>query len=227
MSHPPLLFTRSSSPPQLTNLWQGLDPYVSRDEKSWNLSQLAGRLIELSGNQASATLTAAFILVLDAQHQDEAVAWVTMKQSTFYPPDAAEAGIDLDNLVVVRLGDVASLARATVQLTRSGGFGLVILDIGPEALHAKANGYRRSRKKLTTPLLTKLVGLAQKYDTAVVALTEKTVQSASLSSLISLRAEARRKADVPNEIEISVLKDKRRGPGRFYHEVCRAPAGLR
>ena len=29
------------------------------------------------------------------------------------------------------------------------------------------------------------------------------------------------------DLEIDVLKDKRRGPGRRYREVCRAPAGLR
>jgi hypothetical protein len=86
---------------------------------------------------------------------------------------------------------------------------------------------RRKRESLTVPFITKLVGLAQRTSTAVVVLTEKTRESSSLNSLISLRCEARRSPDKPCEVEIDVLKDKRRGPGRRYREVFRAPAGLR
>ena len=121
--------------------------------------------------------------------------------------------------------------RATVELTRSGGFGLVVLDLGPGALDEKlekpARRYRKTRAQLSIPFITKLVGIAQKTATAVVVLTEKTRESSSLNSLISLRCEARRNPERPCEVEIDVLKDKRRGPGRRYREVCRAPAGLR
>ena len=144
---------------------------------------MAGRLVEISGQRAVANLTVAFGLVLEAQKRNEPVAWVTLRQSTFYPPDVADSGISLAHLAVVRVPD--------------------------------------------TPLLTKLVGLARKHATAVVVLTEKNGRTSSVSSLISLRAEARRNKDAPCELEVAILKDKRRGPGRLYHEVCRAPAGLR
>ena len=91
----------------------------------------------------------------------------------------------------------------------------------------RARRSRRSARVSPVPFITKLVGLAQKTSTAVVVLTEKTRESSSLNSLISLRCEARRNPDKPCEVEIDVLKDKRRGPGRRYREVCRAPAGLR
>jgi recombination protein RecA len=200
----------------------------------FGLEPLAGRLVEISGFRASANLTVAFGLVLEAQKKDEPVAWVTLSQSTFFPPDAAESGIDLARLAVVRVEDGIAACRAVVELTRSGGFGLVVLDLGPgaflEKLSKPAPRARRILKKhasLFVPFITKLVGLAQKTSTAVVVLTEKTRESSSLNSLISLRCEARRNPDKPCEVEIDVLKDKRRGPGRRYREVCHAPAGLR
>lgn len=205
---------------------------------------MAGRLVELSGERASANLTVAFGLVLECQSRNEPAAWVTLRHSTFFPPDAAESGISLAQLVVVRVAEPHRAARAAVELTRSGGFDLVVLDLGPEAVlerlareerarrpalspHTGRARPRRRRGGLPTPLLTKLVGLARKNDTAVVVLTEKAERSSSLSSLVSLRAETRRHPDEPCRLEIEVLKDKRRGPGHRHSEVCRAPAGLR
>jgi recombination protein RecA len=210
----------------------------------WGLEPLSGRLVEISGHRASANLTVAFGLVLEAQGKDEPVAWVTLAQSTFFPPDVAESGIDLGRLAVVRVSDGTAACRAVVELTRSGGFGLVVLDLGPGALQekletrpprarpsavvlTKAGRLLKKRGGISVPFITKLVGLAQKTSTAVVVLTEKTRESSSLNSLISLRCEARRSPDKPCEVEIDVIKDKRRGPGRRYREVCRAPAGLR
>ena len=200
---------------------------------SWGLSQMMGRLVEISGHRAAANLTVAFGLVLEAQRREETAAWVTLKQSTFFPPDAAASGISLAHLAVVRVDDARSATRATVELTRSGGFDLVVLDLGSYAIreklvrHDKRLDGRRGQKYLSTPLLTKLVGLARKNATAVVVLTEKTDRMSSVSSLISLRAEARRDKDAPHAVEVVVLKDKRRGPGRLHREVCHVPAGLR
>ena len=198
----------------------------------WGLEPLAGRLVEISGHRASANLTVAFGLVLEAQEKDEPAAWVTLARSTFFPPDAADSGVDLARLAVVRVQDGIAACRAVVELTRSGGFGLVVLDLGPMAFSEPKRVTRRQeptkkRAALSVPFITKLVGLAQRTATAVVILTEKTRESSSLNSLISLRCEARRNPDKPCEVEIDVLKDKRRGPGGRYREVCRAPAGLR
>jgi recombination protein RecA len=191
----------------------------------WGIESLTGRLAEISGHRAAANLTVAFGLVREAQAKEEPVAWVTLRKSTFFPPDVADSGVDLSRLAVVRVGGPLAAFKATVELTRSGGFGLVVLDLGPEALRERAE--KRSQRKFSVPFVTKLVGLAQKTGTAVVVLTEKTRETSSLSSLVSLRAETRRDPDRPCEVAIDVIKDKRRGPGRSYREVFRAPAGLR
>src|SRR5258705_11308948 len=61
----------------------------------WGLDALRGRLVELSARGATATLTAAIELVIEAQQAAEPVAWVTLGNATLYPPDAAASGVDL------------------------------------------------------------------------------------------------------------------------------------
>ena len=188
---------------------------------------MAGRLVEISGQKAAAQLSVAFGLVLEAQQCGEPAAWVTLRQSTFFPPDVAASGISLAHLAVVRVAEPRAAWRATLELTRGNGFGLVVLDLGPEAIRERLAREKRASRRLSTPLLTKLTGLARKNGTAVVVLTEKTEHQGSLSSLVSLRAYVRRNPDAPGNLEIAILKDKRRGPGRRIREVCRVPAGLR
>lgn len=191
----------------------------------WGLAALRGRLVELSARGATATLTAAMELVGEAQEQSEPVAWFALVTGTFYPPDVADSGIDLAALVVVRCPDATAAARAAERCLRSGAFGLVILDLG-EASH-----------DLTMQIQGRLVTLAQTHDAAVICLTEKSDDTASLGSLVSLRAEAlRRRPERPLAaprapsgefaVEVRVLKDKRRGPGFTRSLDRRGPAGL-
>ena len=106
---------------------------------------MMGRLVEISGHRAAANLTVAFGLVLEAQRREETAVWVTLKQSTFFPPDVAASGISLAHLAVVRVDDARAATRATVELTRSGGFDLVVLDLGPEAIREKL--VRRDKRR--------------------------------------------------------------------------------
>jgi recombination protein RecA len=197
----------------------------SKTETGWSLEQIAGRLVEISGSGATAALTLTFGLVLQAQLQNEPVAWITRNDSLFYPPDAAEGGVDLDALVIVRIPDLPAsagqagaraVARAADQLVRSGAFGLVVLDLG-------------AKPDVPTPLQTRLAGLAYKYQTALLCLTTKGDEVPSLGPLVSLRVAARRKrlADGQFSCGLIVLKDKRQGPTWRYAEVCHGPAGLR
>lgn len=187
----------------------------------WRLCELAGRLVELSGDGASAALTVAVGLVLEAQRASEPVAWITVGES-FFPPDLEESGVDLDALVVIRIdagqdkSKTVRALRAAAELLRSGGFGLVLVDLGRTG-------------ELPLAAQTRLQGLAQKHDSALVCLTQKSDETPSLGSLISLRAAARRRRLQPGlfACEVRVLKDKRRGPGWAASEVCRGPAGLR
>jgi recombination protein RecA len=182
----------------------------------WSLAQLAGRLVEISGSSDSASLTLALGLVLESQKQGEPAAWITTTATSFFPPDAAEEGIDVEALIVVRVPAVKAIPRAADRLVRSGGFGLVILDLGPNA-------------EITTPLQARLAGLAKKHHTLVICLTEKTSQSPSLGSLVSIRVQSfREKIDDDRfRCELRVIKDKRRGTTWTYEEVVCGPPGLR
>ena len=128
-------------------------------ETTWGLSAIRGRLVEVSARGASATLTAAFELVGEAQAQAEPVAWIALAGSSFYPPDVADSGIDLAALVVVRAPNATAAARAAERVLRSGAFGLVVIDLAGVAAD------------LSTPIQGRLVTLAQTHDAAVVCLT--------------------------------------------------------
>jgi recombination protein RecA len=166
----------------------------------WSLAQVAGRSAEISGSNATAALTPKCGLVLDAQKRGEPVGWATSTESYFYPPDAAQLGIDLAALVVVRVRKPDAIARAGEKLLRSGGFGLVVLDLG--------------LADIPTPLQSRLTGLAHHHHSGLVCITEKDSRLFSLGSLVSLRVHAERKRVGKNEFAcgLHVLKDKRRGP---------------
>ena len=190
---------------------------VSDSPTVWNYATFTGRFGEISAQHASAALTLAFQLVLEAQRRNEPAVWVTGQTSAFYPPDAAEGAIDLDALIVVRVPDNRRSARAADALLRSGGFGLVVLDLGADT------------RGLSPPMQSRLVGLAKKHQAALICLTEKETHRPSIGALVSIRAEALRKRDRDDRYtcRAQILKDKRRGPGWQHKEVFRGPDGLR
>jgi len=182
----------------------------------WGLAALRGRLIELSGRGARATLTAAMGLVLEAQMASEPAAWIqSPSHGGFYPPDAADSGVDLAALVVVRVPDAVSSARTAERLLRSGAFGLVVIDLG-----------LGGEQEMSMAEQGRLVTLAQAHDAAVVCLTEKSAEAASIGSLVSLRAEALRSGRDELQVGLRALKDKRRGPGWSRTLKVRGPAGM-
>jgi recombination protein RecA len=183
---------------------------------SWRLSVFAGRLGEISGSQTGAALTLAFRLMLEAQRRGEPVAWISRQGSAFFPPDAAETGVDLAALAVIWVRDARQSVRAADYLVRSGAFGLVALDLGQDS-------------RVPVPVQSRLVGLAKKHDCALLCLTEKGSDHPSLGSLVSVRAQAARTKKTGSRFrcEARILKDKRQGPGWTHTEVCRGPAGLR
>src|SRR6266700_2290488 len=89
-------------------------------QERWGLAAIRGRLVELSARGATATLTTAIELVVEAQTAGEPVAWIALASGTFYPPDVADSGVDLAALVVVRTPDAITCARAAERVLRSG-----------------------------------------------------------------------------------------------------------
>ncbi len=186
--------------------------------KEWSLQALSGGLIELSGEGATARLTMAAKLVLDAQLQNEISAWIVRRDTSFFPPDLDAMGIDLNALVVVRppvkergnltvskSNDFRLIFRAAEQLLRSGAFGLVVMDLP-------------GKSWMPDSVQMRLATLARRNDAVLLCLTEKSSVSPSLGSLVLLHAFAERKR-IENDhflCELRVLKDKRRRPGWNY-----------
>ena len=183
--------------------------------RPWSWQALTGRLVELSTPGAGPVLTVALVLVRECQAQGEPVVWVTARHDSFYPPDAAAAGVALEALPVVRAIARQTAGRAAGHLLRSGAFGLVVLELPAGVLWPQ-------------PLLARLSRTAALHETALLVLTQKADDTPSQGSLVSLRAVATRErlAEGQWQIEVTALKDKRRAPGWRHQEVRGGPPGL-
>src|SRR5262245_19299369 len=201
---------RIKSEPSTPNLERST-PNAQRPH--WTLAAFASRLTEISASLAGAPLTLAFRLVLDAQRRGEPAAWIGRKDAPFYPPDAAESGIDLAALAVVWAADAVSAAKAADLLARSGAFGLIVLDLGRAA-------------RLPAHASSRLAMLAKQHEAAVVCLTDKDAARPSLGPLVSLRAHATsctRGEGGRFRCEAVALKDRRSVTSGKIAEVCRGP----
>ena len=190
-------------------------PAGTPSSREWTLETLAGRMVELSSDAASATLTAATSLVLQCQQRGEPAVWILGGTSSFYPPDVAACGVDLAALIVVRAESTIKAARAADHLLRSGGFGLVILDIVEDST-------------LRMNVQSRLSGLANTHKSSVVCLTRKKRDAPSIGSLVSLRGETSVTRTGFDEFtwDVEIVKDKRRGPGWNHSGRCRGVEGL-
>ena len=181
----------------------------------WNLDLLAGRFAELSSAGETASISAAVAIVLEAQHRGEPSAWVAVGTSTFFPPDVAASGVDLDSLPVIQVTNSLQAARTADWLLRSGAFAVVVLDLGRDC-------------EMRIPIQSRLVGLAKKHRTALLCLTKKRRNVPSIGSLVSIRGEAGVKKTGFDRFtwEVHIIKDKRRGPGWSYESDSRGVEGL-
>jgi recombination protein RecA len=197
----------------------GIEQNPSRERETvpseWNLDVLSGRFAELSNAGETASISAAASIILEAQHRGEPAAWVTAGPSSFFPPDVAASGIDLDSLPVIRVAKTIFAARAADWLLRSGAFAVVVLDLG-------------SDWEIPLPVQARLTALAKKNRTALLCMTKKRRDAPSIGSLVSLRGEARTKKIGFDKFawEVHILKDKRRGPGWSYEGESRGVEGL-
>lgn len=135
-----------------------------------------GRVVELSGSVPLGRTTLAVGFVLDAQRRGDPTAWVQCERGGLYPPDLADAGVDLDALAVVQVPrDGSALARAAELLLRSGGFGLVVVDLTPGAPRGSA-------------WIVRLGALARHHHARVVLLTANDPAAPSAGALVAVRA---------------------------------------
>jgi recombination protein RecA len=185
------------------------------DERRWSeefgLSVLTERLSELFG---TCVLTAAFLLVREAQRQEEPALWIAASERTFFPPDAAENGVDLSRLPLIQARGGEQAVQLADWGVRSGGFGLVIIDLD-------------DTERLGNAALGRMLRLAEKHRTAVVFLRD--AQDGSLGSLVSFRAKTSVRSEGLGQYvcEVEVVKDRRGKAGRRHGEPAYGPLGMR
>jgi recombination protein RecA len=181
----------------------------------WCLDVLAGRYVEVRGGATSAVLTAVRGIVLEAQRRAELVAWIGKKDSMFFPPDFAAAGVDLEALLVVFAGGLNEGLRAADTLFRSGAFGVIVFDLGKDG-------------PLPMAAQSRFAGLAKEYHTAFLEIAPAERGRSARGSLASLRVETK-KERLDREhfrVETRALKDKQSVSGWTHKEICDGPDGL-
>ncbi|GEM_PF-933032 len=190
---------------------------IEREDVSagWKLDAVAGRLVEISSPANTCALSICGSLILEAQWRNEPAAWIAVRPSLFFPPDFAARGIDLKALPIVRVTEAAKAARIADTMLRSGGFGVLVMDLGDAG-------------QLPLPMQTRLAGLAKKHHTALICITETRCSVPTLGPLVSLRGEAAKvRAGFDRfRCELRALKDKRQSETWKHTEVCRGPGGL-
>ena len=110
------------------------------------------------------------------------------------------------------------MLEAADRLARSGAFGLIVLDFVSLLSFPSVSLSQQSR----------LLGLAQKHETALVLLTAEERLLSVSGSLVSLRSQVERRAVGAGRYAVSVrvLKDKQNGPGWHHEALCDGPPGL-
>lgn len=185
----------------------------------WGLDEVRGRVVELAAGGRTAALTAVIGVIREGQQQGEPTIWISATPSMFCPEDASQSGVDLSSLVVVRVPQVFAAMRSAERVLRSGAFGVVVLDLG-------------ANPRVPNGMVGKLVKLAQRHSSAVLALTASRAGAApagSLGSLVGLRMDASRErvGDGRFRCVVRVAKDKQRGAGWQSEREYRGPTGLR
>jgi recombination protein RecA len=178
-----------------------------------------GRLIELVSTASGAQMTAAVACLGHAQAQGETSAWIQRAGGSLFPPDLADSGIDLDALLVVNVPVTAGAhgsVKAAELLLRSGGLGMVVLDLS------------ESEAPRDLAWQGRLLGLAREHRSWLVLLSNGAARSGSLGPLVSLclQPQRRRTGRARFAIEHRVRKDKSGLLCALASEIRRGPHGL-
>ncbi|MFI5309578.1 MAG: recombinase A [Polyangiales bacterium] len=181
-----------------------------------------GRLIEIASEAAGAQMTTAVACLRHAQARGEPSAWVQRAGGSLFPPDLAENGIDLGALLIVNVPASAGAfgaPKAVELLLRSGGFGMVVLDLAGIALPNDLAWQGR------------LLGLAREHESALLLLSDARANgraAGSLGPLVSLCLAPRRRRVERGlfAIEPHVRKDKSGLLCGLAEERRRGPRGL-
>ena len=167
----------------------------------------------LRGGTTSIAIAA--IRSLHAADEHAWAAWITAEGTErrpavppVYAPALAQAGVDLDRLLIVRPPPQA-LARTVVKVAGSGAFGLVVVDAphrqdlsGGVAVPLRD---RQAGGDASAVVVRKLALAAEESGTTTLLLTSGLVQR-SIAWPVALRLEVERR---PDALSIRVTKDRR------------------
>lgn len=158
-----------------------------------------GRLVELTRAPDAAATSAAVQICRLAQEAGDPVAWIQPRGGTLFPPDLAEAGIDLEALLVVHVPTLAGrggIPKAAEIILRAGAFGALVMDVG---------GVELPRGEAW---LGRLAALTREHACHSVFLSDTSARS--LGPLVSIRLHAGRLRVRPGRFRLhtDVLKDK-------------------
>lgn len=147
-------------------------------------------------------------------------AWITESNAPpLYAPAAAQAGVDLERLLVVR-PTPADLARTVVKVASSGAFELVVVDAlsgldGKLSIAGAAGKRGASRARVDGSIVVRKLALAaEEKGTSSIVLTN-IFTARAVPWPVALRLEVERR---PEAIAVRVTKD-RRGRASSQHVV--------
>ena len=167
-----------------------------------------GQVVEVSGSRSSGKATLAFGVCLRALEKGQAAAWIDVGGS-FWPVAAAEAGLPLERLLVVKVrAPVAALRAAHILLSSAGAVAALVVDLTPGA-------QVRERE------LIALQRLAERSATALLFLTARPRTAPSLGASVALRLYAERRAG--GSVRIEVLRNKQGASQRSIVEMLEGP----
>lgn len=155
-----------------------------------------------------------------AVHEGDArawCAWITPGHvPLLYAPAAAQAGVDLERLLVVR-PDASALARTAVKVAASGAFDLVVVDAqaGLDGKLAQGTAHGKKAPKVDGAVVVRKLALAaEERGTSFVLLTN-VYAPRPMPWPVALRLEVERR---PDAIALRVAKD-RRGRAAAQHVI--------
>jgi recombination protein RecA len=163
-----------------------------------------GQVVEVSGSRSSGKATLAFGVCLRALEKGQAVAWIDVGGG-FWPVAAAEAGLPLEKLLVVRLkAGAAALRAAHIILSSAGAVAALVVDLPPTA---------RPRERE----LIALQRLAERSASALLFLTAHPRTAPSLGAAVALRLHAERRPG--GRLRVEVLRNKQGASQRVIEEM--------
>jgi recombination protein RecA len=193
--------------------------FTQEPKRSFDLTGLAGKVVEFSGWNQSACLSLTIPLILECQSGNKECAWILPSSehggSLFFPPDFAEAGIACSRIPIVRSKNAQDSFAIAEKLVRSGGFGLVVLDL-------------TEGKRVRASTIGRINSMTQRFKTLALCLTRNPPGHPSLDPMISIHIHISVFAAPGRNctVKATVQKDKTQAPGLNMKWLYETPIGL-